>query len=154
MEAKALEILACQLEELAESIPHESTLRGAVDRERLHQARVILETEFADPPTLLALARRVGLNDFKLKCGFREVLGTTVFGYVRKIRMEKAKQLLETSDVSITQVALSVGYNSISHFTMAFKRSVGILPSQYRKARIRRGERPSLSLAPVTKEMT
>ena len=151
MEAKALEILAYQIEELSERIPQESALRGTVDLERLHHAREILETEFADPPRLVALARQVGLNDFKLKRGFRELLGTTVFGYVRKLRMEKARQLLETSDMSITQVALSVGYSSFSHFTTAFKRSVGVLPSQYRRARMRQSERPSLRNLPPKK---
>ncbi len=154
MEAKALEILACQIEDLSERIPQESALHGTNDLKRLHQAREILEMEFADPPTLVALARQVGLNDYKLKRGFRELLGTTVFGYVRKLRMEKARLLLETSDMSVTQVALAVGYNSFSHFIAAFKRSVGILPSQYRRARMRQSERPSFSLAPVKKEMT
>jgi AraC-like DNA-binding protein len=154
MEAKALEILACQIEELSERIPHESALRGTVDLERLHHAQEILETEFADPPSLVALARKVGLNDFKLKRGFRELLGTTVFGYVRKLRMEKARQLLQTSDMSVTQVALSVGYSSFSHFTTAFKKSVGVLPSHYRRARMTPSERPSLRLAPIKKEMT
>ncbi|MEJ2717014.1 MAG: AraC family transcriptional regulator [Deltaproteobacteria bacterium] len=142
MEAKALEILACQIEELSERIPQESALHGTVDLERLHQAREILETRFADPPGLVALARQVGLNDFKLKRGFRELLGTTVFGYVRKLRMEKARQLLETSDMSISEVALSVGYDSFSHFTTAFKRAVGMLPSQYRRARRGQSELP------------
>ncbi len=146
MEAKALEILACQIEELSERIPRESALHGTVDLERLHQAREILEAEFADPPALVALARQVGLNDFKLKRGFRELFGTTVFGYVRKLRMEKARQLLETGDMSVTQVASSVGYNSFSHFTSAFKRSVGVLPSQYRRAKMRQIERPNLRL--------
>ena len=134
MEAKALEILACQIGELHGRIPRESTVRGTGDLERLYHAREILDTEYADPPTLVVLARRVGLNDFKLKRGFRELLGTTVFGYVRKLRMEKARQLLETTDMSVTQVALSVGYNSFSHFTKAFKGSMGVLPSQYRRA--------------------
>jgi AraC family transcriptional activator of pyochelin receptor len=144
MEAKTLEMLACQIEELSERIPQDSALRETADVERIHQAREILEKQFAEPPTLVALARHVGLNDFKLKRGFREVLGTTVFGYVRKLRMEKARQLLETSDMSVTQVALSVGYNSFSHFTTAFKKSVGVVPSRYRRARMRQSEQPSL----------
>ena len=144
MEAKTLEMLACQIEELSEKIPQDSALRGTADLERIHHAREILEKQFAEPPTLVALARHVGLNDFKLKRGFRELLGTTVFGYVRKLRMEKARQLLETSDMSVTEVALSVGYNSFSHFTTVFKKSVGVVPSRYRRARMRQSEQPSV----------
>lgn len=133
VEAKALEILACQLEEFSEPASENRSVLSAADLERLHGARDILDTEYADPPSLLALARRVGLNDWKLKRGFREVFGTTVFGYVRRLRMEKARGLLESSDLSVTEVALAVGYTSFGHFAAAFKRSFGVLPSQYRR---------------------
>lgn len=131
MEAKALEVLACEIQEFSEEAPSRSVLNGSTDVERIHHARRILEREFDDPPTLLALARRVGLNDFKLKRGFREVLGSTVFGYVRQLRMERARYLLD-GGLSVTEAAVSVGYKSFSHFADAFKRSVGVLPSHYR----------------------
>ena len=71
MEAKALEVLACQIDEFSDRDSEKRVRPGTADVERLHQARTILETEFAYPPTLMALAHRVGLNDFKLKRGFR-----------------------------------------------------------------------------------
>jgi AraC-like DNA-binding protein len=133
MEGKALEVLACQIDGFSERDSEKRVRPGTADVERLHQARTILETEFASPPTLMALAHRVGLNDFKLKRGFRDLFGTTVFGYVRQLRMANARHLLHNTRLSVTDVALSVGYNSFGHFAEAFKKSFGVLPSVYRK---------------------
>jgi hypothetical protein len=94
MESKALELLAFQLNSLSSSDRSETTIWNAKEHRLLEDARSILELEFADPPSLLTLARRVGLNDFKLKRGFRDLYNTTVFGYVRMLRMEKAKAML------------------------------------------------------------
>ncbi|MEH2180207.1 AraC family transcriptional regulator [Nostoc sp.] len=64
------------------------------DAEKLHLAKAILERSLEHPPSLLELAKLVGLNDFKLKQGFRHLFGTTVFGYLRTCRMQQAQQLL------------------------------------------------------------
>jgi AraC family transcriptional activator of pyochelin receptor len=135
MESKALEMLAYELEEFSDLSPGKTAMRDLQEMEGLYHARSILEAEFTNPPSLFQLSRRVGLNDFKLKRGFREVFRNSVFGYVRQLRMEKARSLLEGSDLSVTQVALEAGYNSFGHFAAAFKRSFGILPSQYRQTR-------------------
>ena len=63
------------------------------------------------------------------------MFGTTVFGYVRQLRMEKARFLLETSDMTVTEIALAVGYTSLGHFAGAFKRSFGLVPREYRLSR-------------------
>jgi AraC family transcriptional regulator, transcriptional activator of the genes for pyochelin and ferripyochelin receptors len=84
-----------------------------------------------EPPSLLTLARQVGLNDFKLKRGFRQVFGTTVFGYLHEHRMERARQLLEERRLNVTAVACTVGYANPSHFAGAFKRKFGVNPSAY-----------------------
>lgn len=137
MESKALEMLAYELEEFSHQVPEKQIVRDRQEVERLYHARSILEAEFTNPPSLFQLSRRVALNDFKLKRGFREVFRNSVFGYVRQLRMEKARSLLEGSDFSVTQVALEAGYNSFGHFAAAFKRTFGILPSQYRQTRPR-----------------
>jgi AraC family transcriptional regulator, transcriptional activator of the genes for pyochelin and ferripyochelin receptors len=135
MESKALEMLAYELEEFSDQAPGKAATKDLQEVERLYHARSILEAEFTNPPSLFQLSRRVSLNDFKLKRGFRELFRNSVFGYVRQLRMEMARSLLEGSDLSVTQVALEAGYNSFGHFAAAFKRTFGILPSQYRQTR-------------------
>ena len=91
----------------------------------------ILRAEWADPPTIAALARRVGLNECYLKAGFRQRTNQSIGEYVRSLRMEHALELIESGTCSIMETALSVGYSNPSHFSAAFKRFHGRLPSAY-----------------------
>lgn len=135
LEAKVLELLALQFYQLTDELGAEPTPPNfrPTDVERLHQARDILRQQFDYPPSLLALSRLVGLNDFKLKQGFRQIFGTTVFGYVQTCRMAQAQVLLRDRDLSVALIAERVGYASPSRFSQAFKRQAGVTPSQYRR---------------------
>jgi AraC family transcriptional regulator, transcriptional activator of the genes for pyochelin and ferripyochelin receptors len=137
MQGKALEIMAHQLDALSESAAAPGASEVTTDDvQRLFHARRILDEVFADPPSLMELSRRIGMNDFKLKRGFRQVFGTTVFGYVRRLRMDKARAMLESGSFSVTEAALTTGYNCLGYFSAAFKRQFGILP---RECKIRKG---------------
>jgi AraC-like DNA-binding protein len=61
------------------------------------------------PLSLPELAGYAGINETKLKRGFRKVYGTSVFGYLRNQRLDKARILLETGDMNVSEVAYSVG---------------------------------------------
>ncbi len=135
MESKALEILAYQLDMLSSPKLREPTGRSKDERCRLEEARRIIETELVDPPSLMTLARRVGLNDFKLKRGFRELYQTTVFGYVRSLRMEKARLMLETGEMNVSEVALATGYSCFGHFSEAFRKHFGLTPREFKNRR-------------------
>lgn len=102
------------------------------DIECIYQARDILMGNLDNPPSLLALAHQVGLNDYKLKQGFRQVFGTTTFGYLHTQRMERARLLLESSTMNVTQVAQAVGYTNISQFAAAFRKQFGVNPSVFK----------------------
>ncbi|WAL62522.1 helix-turn-helix transcriptional regulator [Thermocoleostomius sinensis] len=136
LESKVLELLALQIYQWAED--QTRSTKGMArplrpdDIERLHHAREVLMQNLAHPPSLIDLARQVGLNDYKLKQGFRQVFGTTVFGYLQMHRMNQAKQLLADSTLSVAGVAQKVGYTSQSRFCDAFKRQFNISPKAYR----------------------
>jgi len=83
---------------------------------------------------LLELARLAGLNDYKLKLGFKELFGTTVFGYVRALRMDEARKILEQGEGNVSEAALMVGYHNISHFAALFRKTYGYNPSELGKA--------------------
>lgn len=135
MESKALEILALQLGALSPSGLRETEAPNKAERERLEEARRILDDEYSDPPSLVTLARRVGLNDFKLKRGFRTLFETTVFGYVRRVRMEKALAMLQIGALNVSEVATASGYACFGHFSVAFRKRFGIAPSDVKRAR-------------------
>ncbi|NJB70903.1 AraC-like DNA-binding protein [Saonia flava] len=79
------------------------------------------------------LAIIAGFNASKLKRDFKLVYGTTLFKYITRLRMEKASVLIRNEGLPIAQVAYEVGYTNPQHFTNAFKRTLGYLPSKLKK---------------------
>jgi AraC-like DNA-binding protein len=106
------------------------------DVERIHYAKDVLVSRLSNPPSLIELARLAGINDCKLKAGFRQVLGTTVFGYLHSCRMERSRQLLEAGEMSVAEASHAVGYANRSHFAIAFRRKFGVNPSSYRRGNL------------------
>lgn len=129
LEAKSLELIALFIEAL-QGTPPPSVRLNRDDCDRLHQAQLILRENLQTPPSLMHLARQVGLNDRKLKEGFRQMFNTTVFGYLTQQRLEKACQLL-AQQYSIATVASAVGYTSPTAFSGAFHRQFGVTPKRY-----------------------
>ncbi|MEM7714722.1 MAG: AraC family transcriptional regulator [Cyanobacteria bacterium P01_A01_bin.68] len=134
LEGKALELIAGYLEQLSIDIKeiNNSNVIKSGDVERIYQAREILFKNLETPPSLMNLAHLVGLNDYKLKQGFQQVFGTTVFGCLQQQRLEKAKLLLQDSSLNVTAIAQRVGYASPSSFHRAFKKHFGFSPRSRR----------------------
>jgi AraC family transcriptional regulator, transcriptional activator of the genes for pyochelin and ferripyochelin receptors len=99
------------------------------DIQKIHKAKEYLLANMDNPCSIKELARAVGLNDCKLKRGFKQVYSNTVFGILLDERMQKAKALLTESDLSIQEIATITGYKNLSNFTAAFKRKFGYPPS-------------------------
>ena len=102
------------------------------EQEALIRARAILTENFIDPPTISKLSRMTAVNEYKLKTGFREMFGKTVYEYIRGIRMENARHMLENPDLSIGEISGRVGYVNTSHFARAFRREYGVNPRDFR----------------------
>jgi AraC-like DNA-binding protein len=133
LESKALELITYSMARLASSkraLNKSGSLRPR-DVERVHHARELVSRNFRNPPKLLDLARDVGIPHPKLNLCFREVYGTTIFGYLRKMRLNKAKTLLDEGRMNVTEVAYEVGYSSLSHFAKTFKDTFGTAPGSY-----------------------
>ena len=101
------------------------------DAEKVRYAREIVAGNFQTPPRLIDLARTVGLPHTRLNLYFRQMFGTTIFGYLRQIRLNNAKQLFDEGHKNVTEVAYDVGYASLSHFAKAFRGHFGISPRDY-----------------------
>lgn len=101
------------------------------DYERIALARDILIRKISNPPSICDLACEAGINEFKLKKGFREIFGMTVYEYLRAVRLDHACFLLSSTDKTVTEVALETGYANPSHFAQLFKRKIGINPKEY-----------------------
>lgn len=129
-EGKVLELVALRLEQVTQYPQQAASDLQPDDVARIHYAGDLLRQRLSDPPSLLELARLIGLNDYKLKQGFRQVFNTTVFGYLTQRRMEKACQLLVQRH-TVAVVAAAVGYASPTAFSGAFRRRFGISPKRY-----------------------
>lgn len=101
------------------------------DVDRIHHAKEILLQRFDNPPSLLELARQVGLNDCTLKRGFRQVFGNTAFGYLHEYRLEQAQQLLQAGHLNVSEVARRIGFVNRSYFASAFRKKFGVTPKEY-----------------------
>jgi len=132
MEAAAYELLNLYLTQLFDPVPACEGL-SREDMRRVRRAAEILQAEMRQPPSLLALARRVGINDYKLKKGFKAVYRSTAFHYLRQIRMEHAMQLLRGGHCNVTEAAVETGYSNMSAFSEQFGKTFGIKPSEVKR---------------------
>lgn len=133
LESLALEILSYSLQIFVHD-SNRTNLPAAITKsefQRLQHAKEVLLKRMDNPPSLLELSRIIGMNDFKLKHHFKAVFGTTVFGYLRDIRMEKAILLLQEGMTSVSMAAAHVGYTNASYFASAFRKRYGMNPGEF-----------------------
>jgi AraC-like DNA-binding protein len=98
---------------------------------KLRRAKDIIISKMAEPPSLQELADEVGLSLKKLKEGFKQIYGDTVFSFLVEHKMEFARKMLEAGDSNVNEVGLKVGYSTSSHFIAAFKKKYGTTPKKY-----------------------
>ena len=99
---------------------------------RLLQARQFIEVNFLQPIKTKDVAEHVAISEYHFARLFKTAFDVTVHQYVMRLRLDKSRHLLEQPDASVTDVALTVGYNSLSAFINAFRRRFGLSPSRYR----------------------
>jgi len=100
------------------------------------RAMELIQQRYWDQFSLSSLALQVGMSKYHLSRRFREVLGVTFRDYLLRVRLERAKALLTTGRVSITEVAQNVGFGDLPRFDKVFKRYTGFTPSAYRSLAI------------------
>lgn len=92
------------------------------------EAKEIVESRLTDPPSLAQLSAELGTNENYLKKYFKLCYGTTIYGYVTEVRMQKAKSLLTQGDRPINEISRFLGYNNPAHFSASFKKHFGVKP--------------------------
>lgn len=135
LQSKSIELLALQCEqiEIEARNRHEVQKISRTDEERIYHARDLLLAHAQDPLSLTDLARKAGINEFKLKNGFKKVFDNTVFGYLSDYRLDQAKQMMREGTYSFTDIADELGYSSLQHFSNAFRKKFGQSPSEVKK---------------------
>lgn len=103
------------------------------DIECLYEAREMIAADISRHYTIEQIAKHVGLSATKLKKGFKELFKTTLFEYLETERMEKAKELMRSTDKSLKQISRLAGFRYINNFNRTFKRKFGVSPHEWRK---------------------
>jgi AraC-like DNA-binding protein len=98
---------------------------------KIKKAKEIIIANMAEPPTLEVLSEQVGLSLKKLKMGFKQIYGDTVYGFLFDYKMDYARQLLDSGSYNVNEVGLKIGYSTGSHFIAAFKKKFGTTPKKY-----------------------
>jgi AraC-like DNA-binding protein len=131
--SQSLELLVRALDHGTRDTKAQASVKTRTDRDKLFSARDLIDARLDDPPRLADVARHVGLNEYKLKRGFKELFGTTVFSYLTAQRLELALKLLLDTDKTAAEVAFELGYATPQHFGEAFKKHFGTTPKAARK---------------------
>lgn len=100
------------------------------EREKIFEARRFLEQHPEQMFTIRELSRKVAMNECYLKKGFKTLTGKTINEYQQELRINKAKLLLQQEGQTVSEVAMQLGYSSISHFSTAFKKATGLKPCE------------------------
>ncbi|HEX6586400.1 MAG TPA: helix-turn-helix transcriptional regulator [Solirubrobacterales bacterium] len=100
----------------------------------LLRARDLVDSRYEEPLDLEALASAAHVSPRHFSRSFRRVFGETPHQYLVSRRLERARHLLRTTEQSVAEICLSVGFTSVGSFTTTFTRHVGISPTTYRRA--------------------
>ena len=98
---------------------------------KIKKAKEIIIANMAEPPSLQKLADEIGLNLKKLKMGFKQIYGDTVYGFLFDYKMDYARKLLDSGSYNVNEVGLKIGYSTGSHFIAAFRKKYATTPKKY-----------------------
>jgi len=103
------------------------------EHEAIQLAKMYILNNLEQPLTIAQVAKHICQSESSLKRKFKSAHGIPVYQFIQYSRVMKAKDLLDTKQYSVTQVAYEVGYSNISHFSKAFKKYINHSPGEYLK---------------------
>ncbi|MEA1785710.1 AraC family transcriptional regulator [Arenibacter sp. GZD96] len=98
---------------------------------KIRKAKEIIISRMAEPPTLVDLSEEIGLSLKKLKDGFKQIYGDSVYSFLFDYKMDYARKMLESGQYNVNEVGLKVGYSTASHFIASFRKKYGTTPKKY-----------------------
>ncbi|WP_246673890.1 MULTISPECIES: AraC family transcriptional regulator [unclassified Mesorhizobium] len=107
--------------------------KGGLSAFDLKRAIALIESSSDETPTLADLAKEVGVSRFHFSRAFKQSTGMTPHAYIARRRLDQSADMLRSTNLSATEIALECGFGSSSHFTIAFKRAFGASPTEYRR---------------------
>jgi AraC-like DNA-binding protein len=109
-------------------------MQPALLERHLLRARDLIDGRYSEKLDLKELSRAAHVSPRHFSRSFRRIFGETPYQYLLSRRLERARYLLRTTDDSVAQICLAVGFTSVGSFTSTFTRHVGVSPTTYRRA--------------------
>jgi AraC family transcriptional activator of pyochelin receptor len=133
IESKCTELLVLQAEAFESDVfkNENSPPQSGYDKDCIYHARDYLIQNIQQPPSIAQLAKVCGINEFKLKKGFKGLFDKSIFGYLSDHKLNYARQLL-LEGIPIKAVAFQLGYSSVQHFSNAFRKKFAVPPGKVR----------------------
>lgn len=127
---KLMELLARTFDQhkLGNTVSRTDNSLSTEIKKLMAEAKRIVENSLTDPPSLSQLSAELGTNENYLKKYFKLCYGTTIYGHLTKVRMQKARSLLTQGDRPINEISRFLGYNNPAHFSASFKKHFGVKP--------------------------
>jgi AraC-like DNA-binding protein len=126
LHARVMELLRLSVENMVLTTKYHGL--PAADVRKLEEVKAYLVEHLYDPGSFRDIALRMGINECKLKTGFKKLFGSSVMEFVYQERLNQAKELITKTDLPIKVIAQRAGYRSTSNFTTAFRKRFGYAP--------------------------
>ncbi len=130
---KSLEVFSLLYDYIYKKTPKSKVHLSAKDKLILNDVKSFIENNYSEHFTIDELTKIFAINQQKLLSGFKSSFNATINEYTKKIRMTKALEFLYDDELSIVEIAKSVGYYGDGYFQKVFKETYGVTPSQMRK---------------------
>lgn len=103
-----------------------------------------MDLHYAEPVDLDRMAAKAGFSKFHFARAFKEAFGETPANYLTRRRVERAKDLLRSANLTVTEVCMLVGFSSLGSFSTRFSELVGMSPTAFQRASAARGGPPAI----------
>jgi transcriptional regulator GlxA family with amidase domain len=114
----------------------------------LHSARVVIDETFEQPLNIQQIASQAGFSHYHFIRFFHRIYGITPHQYLTRKRIQQAQRLLATSKLSVTEICLAVGFQSLGSFSTLYRRQTGYAPLAHRR-RLQAQQRQLQQAAPA-----
>jgi AraC-type DNA-binding domain-containing proteins len=134
--SKILELLARTFDQhkLSNKVHRTDNNMSSEMKKLMAKAKKIMESRLTNPPSLSQLSAELGTNENYLKKYFKLCYGTTIYGYLTKVRMQKARSLLAQGGRPVNEISRFLGYNNPAHFSASFKKHFGVKPKAIQRS--------------------
>ena len=133
LQGKVVELLRMSVENISTSQPDPLIDLRADDIRKIHFAKEHILKNIDSPGSFSAIAQAAGINEWKLKFGFKQLFNKTVFNYIHEERLGRARTLILETGLPMKTIANDAGYRSLSNFNTAFRRAFGYPPGRLKR---------------------